>query len=274
MNDGFGHAHSRTDRIASSAAPRDMSRCVTMYAAATVTDRLWPKAQWTTHRPPDASHARMNAPVSSKCAEMSAARVSSTLTCMCAKGREGPGPDDDSQGGGRFITDRTCVTPAATRRSFRSSATLSCDPTWSHVPNTAVASGMFASDPSRPASFERLDGTAEVSRFGQSSQRTSAAEESAFRSGAHANPTDVREARRRGGYRGHGLPRRPSADPRHPVRAVADGSTSAAQEGADDRRRDATTISRASRSLSPQPSSTGGPRAPNARYRPPRGWVR
>ena len=105
MNDGFGHAHGRTDRIASSAAPRDMSRCVTMYAAATVTDRLWPKAQWTTHRPPDASHARMNAPVSSKCAEMSAARVSSTLTCMCAKGREGPGPDDDSQGGGRFITD-------------------------------------------------------------------------------------------------------------------------------------------------------------------------
>ena len=151
MNDGFGHAHGRTDRIASSAAPRDMSRCVTMYAAATVTDRLWPKAQWTTHRPPDASHARMNAPVSSKCAEMSAARVSSTLTCMCAKGSFiGPGPDDDSQGGGRFITDRTCVTPAATRRSFRSSATLSCDPTWSHVPNTAVASGMFASDPISP----------------------------------------------------------------------------------------------------------------------------
>ena len=151
MNDGFGHAQGRTERIASSAAPRDMSPCFTMYAAATVTDRLCPKAQWTTHRPRAPSHARMNAPVSSKCAEMSAARVSSTLTCMCAKGSFiGPGPDDDSQGGGRFITDRTCVTPAATRRSFRSSATLSCDPTWSHVPNTAVASGMFASDPISP----------------------------------------------------------------------------------------------------------------------------
>ena len=80
MNDGFGHACGRRERMASSAAPSDMCRSVIRYAAVTLTLRLWPKAQWTMHRPPDASHARMNAPVVSKCSEMSAARVSSTLT--------------------------------------------------------------------------------------------------------------------------------------------------------------------------------------------------